>query len=300
MKLINKFLIGSLCLGLLTFVSCSKDDDGPSEPAYQGTFTGDLTVISSGEAKPYSATSITATHDTSGFSFGPSVKIEVVNSSGVKIIIHLADTTAQLTPYFLRRSGINESTINLTANSDSYTTRTDDIPGDDNGLITITDGGSKDGILRGNIILLKWFKVKTGQTPDSLVALMQNGSFEVPLTRKGYTFEPGDASLSAKINGTAFNSTTVFSSGFSLTATNASLQSLTVNLPDDATVGEHNINASSEYQVIYMSGGTPYSSEGTMNITAFDANAGTATGTFQFTGTSGATSVSVTEGAFTF
>ena len=82
MKLINKFLIGSICLGLLTFASCTKgDDDGPSEPAFQGIFKGDLTVLGTQEPTVYSATTITATHDTSGFSFGAAVKIEVVNSS---------------------------------------------------------------------------------------------------------------------------------------------------------------------------------------------------------------------------
>ncbi|NEN24827.1 hypothetical protein G3O08_15095 [Cryomorpha ignava] len=301
MKLINKFLIGSLCLGLLTFTSCTKgDDDGPAEPEYQGTLTGDLTIIGNPEATVYTATSITATHDTSGFSAAP-VKIEVVNSSGVKITIQLTDTTAQLAPYVLRRSGSNLSTIKLSANGETYTTRTDDIPGEDNGLITITDGGADDGILRGNIILLKWFKVKT-TGPDSLVALMQNGSFEVPLVRKGFTFEPGDATVSAKINGAAFNPIATNKFGFTLISSSATGEMLSVELPDNTTVGEHALNESSDYAVDYTSGSTLYNSEGTINVTAFDANAGTATGTFQFTATptSGGTAVSVTEGAFTF
>lgn len=299
MKLINKFFIGTLCLGLLTFASCTKgDDDGPSEPEFQGTLTGDYQVLGQ-EPTTYTATNITATHDTSGAT--PAVKIEVENASGVKIIIHLSDTTAKLTPYYLRGSSINKSTLKMTANGETYTTKTDDIPGDDNGIITITDGGSKDGILRGTISLLKWFKVKSSG-PDSLVALMQNGSFEVPLTRKGFTFEPGGASLSAKVDGVPFAPISTNKFGFTLISSSASGDIFSVELPENATVGEHPLNETSEYDVNYTSGSNFYNSDGTITITAFDAGAGTASGTFQFTGTplSGGNTVSITEGAFTF
>src|SRR5690606_13840709 len=148
---------------------------------------------------------------------------------------------------------------------------------------------------------LVWYKV-VDAGPDSLRAALQEGAFEVPLTRKGLAFEPGDATIAAKIDGTPFNSTTVFSSGFSLTAANASGQSLILTLPMDASLGEHALNEDSDYVIMFMNSSGSHSSNGTINITAFDATASTAAGTFQFTATpsAGGTTVSVTEGTFTF
>lgn len=301
MKLINKLLIASLCLGMLTLASCNNgDDEGPSEPPFMGNLSGTLTDIEAGGAETqFVATSIEATHDTTAFANEAAVKIIAKNAAGVEIVINLRDTVATMVPYTFTSTSTNTSTITFSPTKGPFTTVRDDIGATASGNIEITDNGMDDGILRGIIHILGWYEVvQSGE--DNIKAFLQNGSFEVPLTRTGFSIGGGDATLSCKINGAQFDPALVMSSGFSITASSLTGQGIGLILPTNATVGQHNFGG--EYSAIYTSGMATYTTEGTINISAVNAAQSSASGTFQFTATpiGGGETVSVTDGTFSF
>lgn len=301
MKLINKLFLGLCAFSLLTLASCNKDDDGgPSTPANPGVFKGSFINPQDGSTNEWNATSTKAVHDTTLFG---DLTITAKNAAGDLVTILLSDTAVG--GYTLFQNTFNESSYESTTLAAVATTRTNDVPtatGPSQSTIEITDGGKKDGRVKGIIHVLQWYIVGDGTADDTKVAILSSGTFDIPLTRVGYTGGSGDMAITAKIDGTPFVTTTVMSSGFMLTGIGANNQSLIISLPNNSTTGSHDVGGSSQYSVTYSDGVNAYLSEGTMNITTFNSAAGTATGTFDVTATQmgGSNSVSITEGTFSF
>jgi len=306
MKLINKFLIGFLALGLVTLVSCNKgDDDGPSEPAFTGNFTGNLTVIpSGGTTTEWVSSSITATHDTSFFPAGPRVNITVNDGNGNTIVVQLADTAATPQPYSFFQFTTSESTINTPDLESPASTRTNDTDLSPNGAIVITDNGEDDGILRGTINFLRWYVVGDEVNDDAQYAIFSEGSFEVPLTRTGTPVGGGDDSdISATIDGQAFTADIVSTAGLQITGASLGGSALSLIVPTSGvSLGDYSLDQSNGFTLIYTNQSQEafIATSGTVSLSAYNAAAQTATGTFNatLTSTGSGTTVTATNGSF--
>ncbi len=305
MKLINKFLIGFLAMGMVTLVSCNKgDDDGPSEPEFSGTFTGNLTIVPTATESDWVTSSISAVHDTSMFNFGPKVRIQVQDGSGNTIVIFLTDTVVNPAGYLFSQTTTSYSTFDNSTLETPATTVKDDLTPATTGNIVITDNGKDDGILRGTINSLQWFNVLEDEN-DQIYAVLQEGSFEVPLTRVGTPVGGGDDSdISATIDGQAFAPDFITTSGLVITgASTSNGASLSLSVPASGVgVGDYSFDQTSSLVLIYSDGSqnTYIATSGTVSFSAYNSSAQTATGTFNATLTNQNTSntLTLTNGSF--
>lgn len=304
MKLINKIFLGICVLSLLTIVSCQKSDDGgPSAPANPGVFTGTYNPLD-GTTSDWIASSTKAVHDT----IYESLTITAQNAAGDFITILLSDTATGY--YTLFQNTFNQSTYESATLDTIVTTVSNDVPdgtGPNQSTIQITDNGMSDGRIKGIVQILQWYIVGDGTADDERVAILQDGEFDIPLTRVGMDIGGGDGEmeLSAKIDGAPFNpsSSTIYAIGLMLTGSDLTTgQTIIVQLPTGTTTGSHTVDSSSGYSVTFTDGETGYLSEGTINITSFDSSSQSAAGTFEVTATpmGGGDSVSITEGSFSF
>lgn len=303
MKTINRIFMGLLCLSVVVLSSCGgSDDGGPSTPAFEGTLTGQYLDATTGETSEFIAESVTAVHDTSFFD--SHITIKAVNAGGDVITIQLDDTAATPSPYLITPSSDNFTTY--VTSTDTATSRSNDAGSELESVVFITHSGMSDNIIEGSISVLKWALVNPGTEDDVLYALMQAAVFSAPITRVDGSGGPGDAQLSATIDGSAFTAILVNSyvlgGGYTISGMNAANESITVNIPAGATTGDHDLTTSVGYSVGYTEGASVYSgSEGNINITAINPAAGTITGTFSCTATLASNpnvSVSITNGAF--
>lgn len=305
MKLINKFFLGICAIGLLTIVSCNKnDDDAPSVPSNPGILKGVLNPLdATGATSEWVATFTEAKHDT----VSGEVRIKAQNAAGDEIMILLSSAEPKL--YNLFQSTTNESTYKSSTIAAVATTRTNDVPDGSApkpGKIQITDDGETDGRIKGIIHVIHWYIVGEGSgegaNDDERVAIFQTGEFDIPLTRGANMSGSGQANVSAKIDGAAFTPMDVTPFGFTLMATGID-HSITISLPNNATIGTHDFaDMFSSYSVNYSSGLSMFNMEGTIELIEFNSIAGTATGTFEATATpsGGGDSVSITDGTFRF
>src|SRR5690554_2622297 len=87
MKSLSKLFLGICAVGLLTLVSCDKDDDSaPSEPQNAGIFKGNFINPTDGGQSEWVATSTEAKHDT----LSGEVRIKAQNAAGDVIRVLLS------------------------------------------------------------------------------------------------------------------------------------------------------------------------------------------------------------------
>lgn len=297
MKSINSILIALLALCVVGLSSCTKDDDdGPKKPSFQGVFKGSFINPAVGAEAEWVASSASAVHDT----ITDIVLISATNAAGDVITILLPDTAVRFHTLYQTTSG--ESIYEQSSSTEIATTRSNDVPGGPNApsssTIEITDNGANDGILKGNIHAISWYFVGEGVADDALLGLMYSGEFEVELKRRGFSTS---GSLSANVNGAAFNATNVTTMGEQLIATNADMHSIAITVPLlGATVGTHEVGINSPYKINYSQGSSAFLLEGTITIT--DNTKMAPKGTFQASGEAmmGEGSVEITNGSFSF
>lgn len=306
MRLINKLLLGICAIGLLTVVSCDKNDDGggPSTPPAPGVFKGNFANTVTGAESEWVATYTKAELDTTS----GNLRITAKNAAGDVIRILLS--SAEPGMYELFQNTTSESSYQSTTLSGIATTRTNDVPIGSNprlSKIQITDNGDTDGKIRGTIPVIHWYTVGPNITDgdDVRVGVFNTTEeFEISLTRVGNLDGSANPSVTANIDGASFNPTFVHTSfGFSLVATD-NTRSIIISLPNNTTIGTHDFGEGSfsAYSISYSSGTTGYDMQGTITVTEFNSIARTATGTFEGTATptDGEDSVSITNGTFKF
>lgn len=296
MRSINSILIALLAVCMVGLSSCNKDDDeGPSKPAFAGVFKAKTINPSTGEEIEWVATSTSAVHDT----IVGSVLITAKNAAGDVISIYLPDTTETFHSLFQMTTA--ESTYQ--SGSQIATTRSNDVLGGETppaqSIIQTTDNGATDGILKGEIHTLNWYIVGEGPADDVRLAFVFGGEFEVKLTRKGLSTS---GSLSANVNGAAFNATNVTVMGPQLIAMNDEMHSISITVPSlGITEGTHEIGMGSPYQINYSTGTNAIMLDGTITITSYDGV--TPKGTFEASGesmTNPGVTVEITNGSFSY
>lgn len=298
MRSINSILIALLAVCMVGLSSCNKDDDeGPSKPAFAGVFKAKTINPSTGEEIEWVATSTSAVHDT----IVGSVLITAKNAAGDVISVYLSDTA--VTFYSLYQNTSNESIYQSESSPEIATTRTNDVLGGNDApiqsTIEITDNGLEDGILKGNIHVIYWYFVGEGIADDVPFIFMHQGEFEVELKRKGLSTS---GSLSANVNGAAFNATNVTVMGPQLIAMNDEMHSISITVPSlGITEGTHEIGMGSPYQINYSTGTNAIMLDGTITITSYDGV--TPKGTFEASGesmTNPGVTVEITNGSFSY
>lgn len=300
MKSIQNFLLAICAIGILSLVSCHKENDGPSEPEFAGIFKGTFYSPTTGEPMEWVATSASAVHDT----ISDQIILTAKHANGEQIVILFGDSGEKL--HHLYQFTTGETTYQSSNFEGIATSRSNDPTGivgaPSSSVVEITDNGATDKRLKGIVHVLYWYIVGPDTDDDVLKGTMVEGEFEVALKKRGVSTT---SSITAKIDGVSFNPIASIASGSVLTASTAEMESITITVPGiSVAVGTHEINATSPYQIIYSSEGMGtgmYTYEGTITITSYkDA---IPKGTFEVKATSTSNpenEVNITDGKFSF
>ena len=307
MKLFKTIYLPVLLTLAVAVTSCVDDDndDGPSSDP-KGNMTGDLTIIDGGPPveSDWSSNDVTCFHDTLTNDF----VVSTTDDSGDRIIMVLAN--GNVGNFQFQSFGQNISTYEKANSTDTINTQPNDIldPPSAGGLVTITtENYESSATISGDIISLAWVTVGPGDDDDETFGFIQNASFtDVPVTKGTNISTGGDATLNCTVDGDAFNAESVLvttvGNTLSMIATNLSGQSVSITLPENASIGSHDIGGTSGYSATYSDGSTAFlGTSGTIVLTAVNISEATANGTFSFTGTDLNTSatVEVANGSFT-
>lgn len=299
MKLLKKLSQAAMLIAVLSFVACTDDDNnnGGGTNTPQGSFTGDFTG-GDGTMSTWTAGSVTCLYDT----ILDVYIMTATNGTNDEITIVLSSDNNQT--YTFNNLSSNVSTYEQSGSSDIATTETNDVDGVSSGFLQVTTPDMENATAISGDFTMPWYFVGPEIDDDVLSGVIQNGEFVDVAVTRGTSLTFNDAELSCTIDGTPFAPTFVTSAvlqGITIQATNAEGESISISLPEDAEVGEHTLSFTSDYTCLYNTAADIFFSEsGTINITAIDNDAGTATGTFEFTGSdfgSGGT-VEVTNGTF--
>lgn len=307
MKFLNKLFLPAILAMAIALTSCVDDDDdnGPSNDP-QGSMTGDLTVIDAGAPiqSQWNSTDVTCFHDTLLNVF----VITSTDDSGDKITLTLSNGNQG--NFQFQSFGENISVYDQANSTDTITTQPNDFldPPSTGGLVTITtEDYEMASEISGTIVQLSWARIGPGDDDDEAFGFIQNAEFsEVPVTKGTNVSLGGEASLSCLVDGTPFNgefvTTTSINNMLIISASNTAGQTVTISLPQNASVGSHDIGGVAGYMATYSDGGTGYSgTSGTIQLTSVNISSGTAEGIFSFTGTDllSSSTVEVTNGSFT-
>jgi hypothetical protein len=306
MKLLSKLFLPALLVLAVAVTSCVDDDDdnGPSNDP-KGNMTGDLTIIDGGAPvqSQWNSSDVTCFHDTLLNVF----VITTTDDSGDKITLTLANGNQG--NFQFQSFGENISIYDRANSTDTITTQPNDFldPPSTGGLVTIsTEDYEMASEISGTIVQMSWARIGPGDDDDESFGFLQNAEFtEVPVTRGTNVSIGGDASLECTVDGTPFNAefvtATTINNMLVISASNIAGETVTISLPQGASTGSHDVGGVSGYMAAYSDGATGYSgTAGTIVLNSVNIAGGTATGTFDFTGTDvfGGGTVEVTNGSF--
>ena len=310
MKFLTKNFLAVLFLAAIAMTSCKKDDGNnePDKPEPKGTMTG-TTVDYSGsipEQGTWNSTDVSLFQDTLANTLTLTSTNSETGDKLTAIMTYVAVPSNSFDFDYLPIAS-NVATIEKSGSTAIISTKSNDDPVTEDlivfngGQISITTPQFTDSAKVNGFVTLNFVKMNPGTDDDENYIQLGGLMFsDVPLTRGG---TPAQGSISCSIDGSAFNPILVQAmnmSGFSIVAADQTGNGLQLSIPEDATVGSHDLDGI-EYMAIYSAGLTVYTDNtGTITINAIDSGEGTVSGTFEFEGSNsgGTNTVSVTNGTF--
>lgn len=288
---------------LLVATSCNDDDDdnGGGTPQPSFSFTGDRTNTSTGEESTWTADAITAE-----VSLFDDLTIKAISGSDT---LSIRVPSLQVRQYSIARDepfGEDNGYVSVTSNDTlvySYEFDGQDFNG--GGVLSITSIDTVNMRFNAGIAGIQFFNVENGPDDNDQFLLQNAVLSNIPYTEETFDIGGGfdDDEISLTADGTAleFPILTTFISGGIITISGnsaAGFPSFTLTLPQNLTPNAYPVASQAQISGTYVNIALDQFNMTTGDLIVTSNANDRIEGTFIFTGTGQAGSVSITDGTF--